>query len=223
MDDKLLDHIEVGRLFKRWWWIIVLTAVITTSLGVYKVSKLRESYQGYMTVFIGRDVNAMQYYSEPEIENYNNLIGAFSEFIKRGEIADEILKKHKINTPAGAVKNSLAFSIQGNSPTLSISYYSGVNNEIEDILEAICSEFLDQIKRIMPEVNPEILSEPSVATIYPNKKKLPVMAFGVGIVIGIGAMLVIDYFDDKIRSSKRLKEVLPVPVLGEIPSYDTRG
>ena len=223
MDDKLVDHIEVGRLLKRGWWVIILTAIITTSLGVYKVSKLRESYQGYMTVFIGRDVNAMEYYSEAELESYNNLIGAFSEFIKRGEIAEQILKKHKIDTPAGAVKNSLAFSIQGNSPTVAISYYSGVNEEIEDILEAISSEFSDQIKKIMPDINPVVLAEPSVATIYPNKKKLPVISCVVGLIIGIGVILVLDYFDDKIRSSKRLKEVLPVPVLGEIPSYDIRG
>ena len=36
---------------------------------------------------------------------------------------------------------------------------------------------LDKVKEIMPTTNPTILSEAKVATIYPNKTKLPIIAF----------------------------------------------
>ena len=61
-----------------------------------------------------------------------------------------------------------------------------------ETLDAVCEVLLDKVKEIMPTTNPTILSEAKVATIYPNKTKLPIIAFGVGIILSIGLILVLD-------------------------------
>ena len=86
-----------------------------------------------------------------------------------------------------------------------------------ETLDAVCEVLLDKIKEIMPTTNPTILSEAKVATIYPNKTKLPIIAFGVGIILSIGLILVLDYLDTRIISKKQLEKIVPVPVLGCIP------
>ena len=88
---------------------------------------------------------------------------------------------------------------------------------MEETLNAVCDELIDKIKEIMPSTNPTVLSEARVATIYPNKTKLPMIAFAAGIIISIGLILVLDYLDSRIMSKKQLEKVIPVAVLGSIP------
>ena len=82
---------------------------------------------------------------------------------------------------------------------------------------AVCEVLLDKVKEIMPTTNPTILSEAKVTTIYPNKTKLPIIAFAAGIILSIGLILVLDYLDTRIISKKQLEKIVPVPVLGSIP------
>ena len=86
-----------------------------------------------------------------------------------------------------------------------------------ETLDAVCEVLIDKVKEIMPATNPTILSEAKVATIYPNKTKLPIMAFAAGIILSIGLILVLDYLDTRIISKKQLEKIVPVPVLGSIP------
>ena len=44
MEDKLFDFEELWYLFKRKFWIIIVITAVTTSLALYKVSKLQPSY-----------------------------------------------------------------------------------------------------------------------------------------------------------------------------------
>ena len=86
-----------------------------------------------------------------------------------------------------------------------------------ETLDAVCEVLLDKVKEIMPATNPTILSEAKVTTIYPNKTKLPIIAFAAGIILSIGLILVLDYLDTRIISKKQLGKIVPVPVLGSIP------
>ena len=91
---------------------------------------------------------------------------------------------------------------------------------MEETLNAVSDELIEKIKEIMPEANPTVLSEARVETIYPNKTKLPMIAFAAGIIISLGLILVLDYLDTRIMSKKQLENVIPVSVLGSIPMYE---
>ena len=222
MDDKLIDFVELLGLFKRRWWIIVVITVISTTVGIYKVKDLQPYYQGTMKVLIGKDGDHMEYYSENEMTYYQSLIETFDEYIKRDEVIKGALESRGVNASPYAVAAGLKFSMSEKTPLITISYSSPQSTEIENILPAIADELFIQISKIVEATNPQIITEPYVGTVRPNKKTVPKIAFAAGIVFSIVIILVLDYFDDKIRSNKRVKEILPIAVLGEIPVYDSR-
>ena len=113
--------------------------------------------------------------------------------------------------------SALSFESSANTPIVNIYYSSYTDYQMAETLDAVCEVLLDKVKEIMPTTNPTILSEAKVATIYPNKTKLPIIAFGVGIILSIGLILVLDYLDTRIISKKQLEKIVPVPVLGCIP------
>ena len=217
MEDRLFDFEEIFYLFKKKFWIIIVVTAITTSLAVVKVSKLQPNYSATAKVFIGNGNDMLQVYSESELSYYSQFLTIFSEISKIDGFLDDTLKKNKIDKTSLEVASSLSFASSANTPIVHIYYASSTDYQMAETLDAVCEQLLDKVKEIMPETNPTILSEARVATIYPNKTKLPIMAFAAGIILSIGLILVLDYLDTRIISKKQLEKIVPVPVLGSIP------
>ena len=217
MEDRLFDFEEIFYLFKKKFWIIIVVTAITTSLAVVKVSKLQPSYSATAKIFMGNGNDMLQVYSESELSYYSQFITIFSEISKIDGFLDDTLKKHKIDKTSLEVASALSFSSSANTPIVNVYYSSYTDYQMAETLDAVCEQLLDKVKEIMPETNPTILSEAKVATIYPNKTKLPIIAFAAGIILSIGLILVLDYLDTRIISTKELEKIVPVPVLGSIP------
>ena len=217
MEDRLFDFEEIFYLFKKKFWIIIVVTAITTSLAVVKVSKLQPSYSATAKIFMGNGNDMLQVYSESELSYYSQFITIFSEISKIDGFLDDTLKKHKIDKTSLEVASALSFSSSANTPIVNIFYSSYTDDQMAETLDAVCEVLLDKVKEIMPATNPIILSEAKVTTIYPNKTKLPIIAFAAGIILSIGLILVLDYLDTRIISKKQLEKIVPVPVLGSIP------
>ena len=214
MEDKLFDFEELWYLFKRRFWIIIVIPVLMTSLALYKVSKLKPSYSASAKVFMGNSNDMLDIYSQDELSYYSQFITIFSEISKIDGFLDDTLKIDKTSLE---VASSLSFSSSENTPIVNIYYSSYTDEQMEETLNAVCDELIDKVKEIMPGTNPTVLSEARVSTIYPNKTKLPMIAFAAGIIVSIGLILVLDYLDSRIMSKKQLEKVIPVAVLGSIP------
>lgn len=217
MEDRLFDFEEIFYLFKKKFWIIIVVTAITTSLAVVKVSKLQPSYSATAKIFMGNGNDMLQVYSESELSYYSQFITIFSEISKIDGFLDDTLKEHKIDKTSLEVASALSFSASANTPIVNIYYSSYTDDQMAETLDAVCEVLIDKVKEIMPTTNPTILSEAKVTTIYPNKTKLPIIAFAAGIILSIGLILVLDYLDTRIISKKQLEKIVPVPVLGSIP------
>ncbi|MEN8076844.1 Wzz/FepE/Etk N-terminal domain-containing protein [Clostridioides difficile] len=220
MEDKLFDFEELWYLFKKRFWIIIVITAITTSLAVYKVSKLQPSYSANAKVFMGNSTDMLEMYSQEELSYYSQFITIFSEISKIDGFLDDTLRKNHIDKTSLEVASSLSFSSSENTPIVNIFYSSYTDNQMAETLDAVCDELIDKVEEIMPGTKPTILSEARVSTIYPNKKKLPIIAFAAGIILSIGLILVLDYLDNRIVSKKQLEKIIPVPVLGSIPTVE---
>lgn len=220
MEDRLFDFEDIWHLFKKKFWIIIVITAITTSLGVYKVSKLQPSYVATAKVFIGKSDDLLEIYTQQEMESYSQFLTTFTEISRIDGFYDEVLKKNNINKTSTEVASAINFSSSANVPIINLSYSSWTDEQMAEALDAVCEEFLSKVKEKIPNAVPSILNNAKVSTIYPNKTKLPIMTFAVGIVLSIGLILVLDYLDTRVTCKKELEKIIPVPVLGTIPMHE---
>ncbi len=220
MEEKLINLDEILYLLKKRLWILVLVTGVISCLGMYKASLMTTTYQATAKTFVGRGDNLMDYYSQNEIKYYNEFMNTFNEIIRVDDFLNETLKKHKINKSSFEVKNSLGFSASENTPIFTVTYKTSERNGAEQVLTAVCEEFNEQAKTIIPDAKPRIIDSAKVYPIIPNKKKLVLMYFGAGVIFSLGIIFLLDYLDDTIKSNSRLEKVLPVPVLGNIPKHE---
>lgn len=197
-----------------------MVTIITTGLTVYKASKMVSRYQGSMTIFIGKSDNILDYYEEKEILYYSEFMNIFNEVIRTNGFLDDSLQKNSINKSSDEVSSGISITASEKSPIFKISYTSFKNEKIEDILNMISNEFSSYIQSIVPETKPKVIDEARVATITPNKSKLIIVGFGIGLILSIGLIFVLDYLDDTVKSKDRLEKILPIPAIGEIPKHE---
>ena len=217
MIEKLFNFDELVYLFIKRAWIIAVVTVILTSLAVFKVSKYQPSYTANMQIFMGDSKNMFKMYSTDEMESYSQFFTVFSEVSRLEGFFDDTLKKNKINKSSIEVASAISFSSSSTIPKVTINYSSYTDEQIVETLEVVGEEVMDKISELIPGSNPTILKEPTVSTIYPDKKKLPVIAFVGGIFLSIGIILGLDLLDTKINSKKDLEKTIPITVLGCIP------
>lgn len=220
MDDKLIDIKEILYLFKKKFWIILLVTLITTGFGFYKTTKMTERYQGVTKIFVGKGDSILNYYPEIEIKYYSELMNTFNEVIKVGNSLDNALKNSNSNKTSEEVGGGVTITAAQKSPIFTVTYNSVSKDGIEEVINAVSNEFSEYIKKMLPETDTKIIDEVRVYPIIPNKKKVIMIAFAVGIIISIGIIFVIDYLDDTIKSKEKLEKLLPIPVLGELPKHE---
>ena len=220
MEDKLIDFEELYYLFKKRWWIVILITMITTSIAIKKVSSLQPSYYASGQVILSKSEELMEYYSEEELEYYSKFISTYREVIKIDGSIEKLFNKKNIEIDSNILVSGLNISQGNNIPLFTLSYTSNSNKDLKKIIDIMRDDLISRAKDTISNCYPSKIGEVTVSTIYPDKKKLPIIAFVVGVVISIGLILVLDYFDDRIVSKKQLEKIIDIPILADIPTHE---
>ena len=220
MEDKLIDFEELYYLFKKRWWIVILITMITTSIAIKKVSSLQPSYYASGQVILSKSEELMEYYSEEELEYYSKFISTYREVIKIDGSIEKLFNKKNIEIDPNILVSGLNISQGSNIPLFTLSYTSSSNKDLKKIIDIMRDDLISRAKDTISNCYPSKIGEVTVSTIYPDKKKLPIIAFAVGVIISIGLILVLDYFDDRIVSKKQLQRILDIPILADIPTHE---
>ncbi|EOU1702920.1 YveK family protein [Clostridium perfringens] len=220
MEEKTLDIQEVLYALKKRYKIIIIIILLPILFSAYKAYKMKPSYQSKVKFFIGKE-GIKGTYSVGELEEYKKMVGAYVEIFNNEDVVSKLLKKANIDLPANYVRSGLSFiPSNGSIPTLEISYVSYNKEEVEKIINVMTNEFKSTVGEYIVNSNIEILDYPKSKTIIPNKKKVVLLGGVIGLVLSLGAVLILDYLDNSIKNKKELEKILPIPVIGEIPIHD---
>lgn len=222
MEDNFINIEKLVQLFKKKIWIILLITAITTSIGVYKASQMKPSYKSTVGIFFGLNQATLDYQSVQQVNFYKNNMKLFKEMVITDDFYKSVVKKHNLDKTASQIAASITFTYSEESPVCYMNYSSSKNEGIEEVLDSVAEEFIISLKEIVIDSKPTVINTSKVSTIIPNKKRVIGLYVIVGLVISIGAVLLIDYLDDRIKDRDELEKVIPIPVLGDIPSHEKK-
>lgn len=207
--------------------IITLSFVLIAS--IYTTFFMKQDYEATVKVFIGKQKfkNTMQSYNNEEVTLYQRLITTYSEVIKSKKLINKSINESKINSlkeidgkiEYGSVIGNLTVNPITDTQIIELKYTSKNPQQSYNLIYSMTENLIAYSKELYPTVNIKVLEQVNVNSSDLISKKIMVMGIGFigGLIVSIGAVVMMMYFNNTFKSKETLEKELGLVVLGTIP------
>lgn len=221
MEDQVIRLDELFEaLKKRWLMIVTITLIATIASAALSFFIIKPQYEASTKVFIGKDENEGQNYSQNDVLMYQKLMKTYSEAIKTKDLISRGLKGTSLQLEPSNVLNNLTVVTVADTQILQIKYKSKNPQEAKAVIEGISDEFIKTSKELVPNGNIKVIEvvELPEKPVSPNKKMNIAIAFLLGLMVGVGLAFLLEFLDNTFKNKDQLEREFDIPVIGSIPT-----
>lgn len=206
---------------KRGWMIILITMIFVAVTGILNFFVIKPVYQAQLTFMVNFNQNQEAQISIEDMEYGTNLVEKYKPIIKSRKVTNTIKENLKLNMTPSEIGNSIEISsISGSVMSVTVNHTNPtlaarVANEVPKV-------FGGELKRIAKVNGIEVIDTAvvPVSPISPNKIRNMIIAALVGIIMSVCIILLLDYFDSKVKTVEDIEKYLDLPVLGEVFEFE---
>lgn len=226
MNEMEVREISIYEIFealkKRWLLIVSITLVATLISIILNFFVIKPVYETSTKVFIGKEENNLEGYNSNDIQMYQKLLQTYAETIKTKEVIKAAINNVNADLTVKGIKESLVITPVSDTQILQIKYENKNPEIAKEILENITNEFIILAKELVPNGNVRVIEfvELPEEPVSPNKKMNITITFLLGLMVSVGLVFLIEYFDNTFKNKEDLESELDIPVIGVIPSFD---
>lgn len=229
----MINIVGYWETIKSKWKSIFIVALSCFFIGtVYSTFFVKQDYESTVKVFIGKQnfQNTSENYNSEEVALYQRLITTYSEIIKSKKLINKSINESKINSLKGIdhtikyeeVIGNLTVTPISNTQIIELKYSSNNVQLSYDLLYSMVENLIAYSKELYPSVNIKVLEQVNVVNGALMSKKLMISGVSLilGLVIGIGGIVAMIYFDNTFKSKRSFEEEFDIPVIGVIPRFE---
>ena len=213
---------EVFEYFKSNIIRIIIAVFIVLIIGNYYSIIIRKPlYKSNTTIILVNGKNNGNY-SSTDVQLNKNLVSTYSEIIKSRKVLNTVINVLNLNTSVEALSSQISVSSVTNTEIIKINVSDRNAETAAKIANEIAKAFSDEVKTIYNLENVSIVDE-AIANNTPynvNFMKDNVMYLVIGLVLSLGTVFVMYYFDTTIKSDEVVETKLGLTVLGIVPKED---
>lgn len=210
--------------------IITLSFILIAS--IYTTFFMKKDYKATVKVFIGKQKfqNTIESYNNEEITLYQRLITTYSEVIKSKKLINKSINESKINSLREVEEKIEYESVIGdltvnpitNTQIIELKYGSKNPQQSYNLLYSMTENLIAYSKELYPTVNIKVLEQVNVNSSALMSKKIIIMgiAFIGGLIVSIGGVVMMMYFNNTFKSKESLEKELGLAVIGSIPDIE---
>ncbi|MDM0460716.1 Wzz/FepE/Etk N-terminal domain-containing protein [Clostridium perfringens] len=227
MEENTISLQEIAyALKKRWKLIALITIAATLVSAILSFFVIKPQYEATTKLFIGKqesqDNNA---YNNSDVMMYQQLMKTYAELAKTTDLVTKSVKSADLDYNQEEIKTilkNLNATPSADTQILDLSFKGGNPKEVLRLTEAITNEFISESKELIPNGNVQVIQKPQLPEkpVSPNKKLNILIAFVLGLMVGVGVVLLLEYLDNTFKSREELEKTLELPIIGTIPDYD---
>ncbi|MDM0760175.1 Wzz/FepE/Etk N-terminal domain-containing protein [Clostridium perfringens] len=230
MEENTISLQEIAyALKKRWKLIILITIAATLVSAILSFFVIKPQYEAKAKLFIGKqETQENNAYNNSDVMMYQQLMKTYAELVKTSDLVTKAVKSANLDYNQDEIKgilNNLTATPSADTQILDLSYKGGNPKDVLKVTEAITNEFISESKELIPNGNVQVIQKPQLPEhpVSPNKKLNILIAFVLGLMVGVGVVLLLEYLDNTFKSREELEKTLELPIIGTIPDYDNMG
>ncbi len=218
-----MEEINLGDLFSYFFKkspLIILIISIITILGIiYMISIQVPLYHGTTSIVLVQQSSEATGVTQSDLNVNEKLVSIYSEIIRSRRVLSQVINELNLDFTISELAKNIQVTSLSNTPIIKIS----VSDEDAEQAVAIANKTADIFSKEVVDIynmeNISILDE-AIVEVNPynvNFTKQLVIYVTVGVVLGLGIVFAMYYFNDKINNKKEIETLLHLPVIGEIP------
>jgi capsular polysaccharide biosynthesis protein len=219
-----MDLLKVFRLILKELWIILVVTIICAILsGVISTYVIKKTYQSTATVMVlQNNLNGQNTTIQSgDIMVAQQFVNSFMEIISFPRVLDLVSKQLNRKYSTDAIKKMVTITNTTNTLILTINVKCHNAQDASDIANAVVSNFINEVRTIL---NFDIIKQIDTAKapsspVSPNIPLNIALAGFVGLLLSVGIIILIAYFDNTIKTEDDITKYLELPVIGLIPLY----
>lgn len=212
--DEIFDALK-----KRWLMIVSITLIAAIIAAVLSFFVIKPKYEASTKLFIGKEEAESQGYSQNDVTMYQKLMKTYTATIKTKDLVEKALGSSNLEVDTKSVLENLTVTSLADTQILEVKYKSIDPIEAKTIIEEITDEFIETSKKLVPNGNIQIIESVELPEkpVSPNKKMNIAIAFALGLMVGVGLSLLLEFLDNTFKTKEQVERELEIPVLGTIP------
>lgn len=228
MEENTISLEEIAyALKKRWKLIALITIAATLVSAILSFFIIKPQYEAKAKLFIGKqETQENNAYNNSDVMMYQQLMKTYAELVKTLDLVTKAVKNDNLDYNQNEIKgilNNLTATPSADTQILDLNFKGGNPKEVLKVTEAITNEFISESKELIPNGNVQVIQKPQLPEhpVSPNKKLNILIAFVLGLMIGVGVVLLLEYLDNTFKSREELEKTLDLPIIGAIPDYNS--
>ena len=213
---NLKDALKI--LTKRWKSIFVITVLCTLIGFLFSFFVITPVYQAETQLLVNPKDSGKQI-DVTQLQGNIDMINTYSVILKSPAILDKVIEELKLPLNTEELRKQMNITSEENSQVFSLTIENSDPEKAVSISNSISKTFQSEIKSIMKVDNVTILAKAELPEkpIKPNKLFNTGISLIIGLFLGIGLAILLEYLDNTIKDSKELNTLLSLPVLGSVP------
>lgn len=208
---------------KRLVLIISIFTLAVTITGVVSYYSLTPIYKASTQILINQKKFDQNQFNSQDINTNLQLINTYNIIMKSPFILSKVIDNLNLNTTPDLLYQKIIVSSEQNSQVVNVSVEDPKLQQAIDIANMTAKVFQEEIQTLMNVDNVNILSpavNPKIASpIRPNTKLNMAIAAVIGLMLGIGITLLLEYLDTTVKTERDIEELLELPILGLISPF----
>jgi capsular polysaccharide biosynthesis protein len=204
---KEINIKEIFGIFKRKIWFIALITITITIIGtLYSRFTTEHMYESSTRVIISANANEVD-------------LSTLMVMVKDPEVMEKVINQLNLHRSAETLASQISVSNIGDSQVVLISVVDDNPKTAAAIANSTATIYKDEMLRILNFDDIELLKEatPNPYPINNNGMRSIILSILVGLVISVGAVLILNTMDDTIKSEEDIEKEFGIPVVGKIP------
>lgn len=210
-------------MLKRWWVIFLFTA-LALALGVfYTFFIIKPAYQSNTSIYIGKSTKADSIaimYNDVLLND--RLVNDYRELVKSRLIADEVMREMNLkDITYKQIAAKLNVTSKKDTRLIYITA-TDINPEFaRSLADKVAEVFRSKAVEIMKVENIQIIDKAILPDepVTPKKYINITISFLIGFLFGFFIVLIVEYFDDTIKTPEDAEKQLGLPVICTIPVF----
>lgn len=218
--EETIDLREYLAIIKKKAWIIAAITAVTTFVSAFlSFFVLSPVYEAKTTLIVNTDQKNDDTITGDEFSVTQRLAVTYGEIIKSRTVLEPVIKNLGLDITYEELSKMITVSPVKDTQIINISVQDTNPLKAKDIANSIPEVFTKEVKRITKANSVEVIDkavEP-LSPIKPNKLMNVLIAFVLGIMIGLFVVFLIEYMDNKMKTPQDVEKHLDLPILGVIP------